>query len=392
MYVPRHIEGALRDALSRFAAVLVTGPRQSGKSTLLRHHHGDSARYVTFDDPLVRDLAHDDPRGFLDGLGDGPVVLDEIQYVPELLPHLKMRIDADRERLGRWSLTGSQQFEIMRGVSESLAGRVALLDLWPLSETELPTPRSLKDALFVGTYPEPALHPERRDLWIRSYLRTYVERDVRQLHAINDLRAFEQFVALCAARHGQELNLTSLGRDVGISHPTARSWVGLLEAAYLAHVVPPWHRNYGKRVVKSPKLYLADTALVCELTRLPDGASAVAGPLGGPLFEGWVVGEIVRAFTNAGRRPAVSHWRSHDGLEVDAIVQIGTKVVPIEAKLTATPRGGHASTLSRFCELAGDDADTGILVCRVSEPTQLPGGHVALPWEAFPAWVAERVG
>lgn len=390
MYRSRKLGPALRSALASFPAVLLTGPRQSGKTTLLKHELPD-ARYVTFDDPLERDLATTDPAAFLHRFTDHPAVLDEIQYVPSLLPHLKMRIDAEPDRLGRWVLTGSQQFGLMRDVSESLAGRVALLELPPFSAAELPRD-SFEQAIWNGGYPIPALHPDRRELWLRSYVATYVERDVRQIRNVTDLRAFSQFVALAAARHGQVLNAADFARDLGLTLPTIKAWTSVLEASYVAHLLPPWHRNYGKRVSKTPKLYFFDSALVTYLTRQPDAAAALAGPMGGALLEGWVVSEAAKAFMAAGRKPDLWFWRSHDGLEVDLLILIGGKLQPIEIKLTATPSPGHADPLDRFCALAGADAiRPGLLVCRTDQERPLPGGHRAIPWSTFPSWLAERL-
>ncbi|MCM2258628.1 MAG: ATP-binding protein [Vicinamibacteria bacterium] len=386
MYRSRQLGTTLRSALSAFPAVLLTGPRQSGKTTFLRHELAD-AHYVTFDDPLERDLATADPAAFLGRFADRPALLDEIQYVPSLLSHLKMRIDAEPDRLGRWVLTGSQQFGLMRDVSESLAGRVALLELPPFSALELPR-ETLDATLWDGGYPIPALHPDRRDLWLRSYIATYVERDVRQIRNVTDLHAFSQFVALAAARHGQVFHAADLARDLGLSQPTIKSWAGVLEASYVAFLLAPWHRNYGKRVVKTPKLYFFDSALATFLTRQPDAASALAGPMGGALLEGWVVSEAAKAFMAAGRKSDLYFWRSHDGLEVDLLIALGGKLQPIEVKLSATPTPGHAEPLDRFCALAGDEATRpGLVVCRTDRERHLPNGHLAIPWSHFPTWL-----
>ena len=391
MYRQRQLAAALNRALAGFPAVLVTGPRQSGKTTFLRHEAGEQVDYVSFDDPLERDFATVDPAGFLGRFARRPVILDEIQYVPALLSHLKMRIDAEPRRYGRWMLTGSQQFGLMRDVSESLAGRVAILELPPFSYPELPRP-SLDKLLWNGGYPVPALHPDRRDLWLRGYVSTYIERDVRQIRNIPDLRSFNQFLNLAATRHGQEFNAADLARELGISQPTVKSWAGVLEASYIAHFLPPWFRNYGKRVVKTPKFHFHDSALVGLLTRQPDATAALAGPMGGPLLEGWVVTEAVKAFMALGRKPDVYYWRSHDGLEVDLLIVIDGKLHPVEVKLTATPGIGHVEPLNRFLALAGDEATgPGTIVCRTAKEKALPNGHVAMPWKSFPAWLQAKL-
>ncbi|MGD2113812.1 MAG: ATP-binding protein [Acidobacteriota bacterium] len=393
-YLPRLLRPAIARALNGFPAILVTGPRQSGKTTLLREEFGEGTHYVTFDDPLEREFARNDPEGFLDRFGEGRTLLDEVQYVPEVFQYLKMRIDRDRARTGRWLLTGSQQFGLMARVTESLAGRVAILELLPLGLAELPEEeqRTLSEEIWLGGYPEPRLHAETRDPWMSSYIQTYVERDVRQLHNIRDLRSFETFVALCSARHAQVLNVAGVSREAGISQPTVKSWLGALEAAYLVHLLPPYFESFGKRVVKSPKLYFLDSGLACTLTRQPTGEAALAGAMGGALFEGWVVSEAVKALTFEGKRPELYYWRSHDGLEVDLLLRAGNRLVPVEIKLTATPNPRHVQPLERFKRMAGNAAtDEGVLVCRVRERRPLPHGNVALPWNEFPEWVRERV-
>ena len=392
MYQQRQLAPSLRQALAGFPAVLVTGPRQSGKTTFLKHEAGDQVDYVSFDDPLERDFATVDPAGFLGRFTSRPVILDEIQYVPQLLSHLKIRIDQEPSRCGHWLLTGSQQFGLMRDVSESLAGRVAVLELPPFSHEEFLRP-TLDEVLWNGGYPVVAMHPERRDMWLRSYVATYIERDVRQIRNIPDLRVFNQFLNLAAARHGQEFHAADLSRQLGITQPTVKSWGGVLEASYFAHFLPPWFRNYGKRVVKTPKFYFYDSALVNLLTRQPDPGAALAGPMGGALLEGWVVTEAAKAFMALGQKPDLYFWRSHDGLEVDLLIVINGKLHPVEIKLTATPGAGHVSPINRFIAAAGDEAcPQGILVCRTETERALPNGHLALPWQAFPQWLRARLG
>jgi predicted AAA+ superfamily ATPase len=399
MYVARGLTPVLARALAQFPAVLVTGPRQSGKTTFLLHELAEGARYLNLDDPQERQFARSDPNGFLDRFGEARVMLDEIQYAPELLSYLKIRIDRGRQSgeplEGRWLLTGSQQFQLMANVSESLAGRIALLDLLPFSllETAGVRPPDLQDVIWNGSYPEPALAPEKRDLWIASYIQTYVERDVRQILNVQDLRTFETVLALCAARHGQELNVSDIARAAGISQPTVKTWTGLLEAAYIIRLLPPYFENFGKRIIKSPKLYFLDSAIACGLTRQPGAEAALAGAMGGALFEGLVIAEAFKVFALQGRRADLFFWRSHDGLEVDLLVHLAEGLVPIEIKLTATPTLKHAESIERFKALAGRvAAPEGVIVCSVSEPRRLPGNNVAIPWHQFPEWLAERAG
>ncbi len=391
MYQQRQLAPVLHHALANFPVVLVTGPRQSGKTTFLRHEAGDAVDYVSFDDPLERDFAGADPVGFLDRFATRPVILDEVQYVPQLLAYLKMRVDQEPARCGRWLLTGSQQFGLMRGVSESLAGRVAVLELPPFSHDEYPR-HALPQVLWDGGYPVVALNPERRAIWLRSYIATYIERDVRQLRNIADLRVFNQFLSLAAARHGQEFHAVELARDLGVSQPTIKSWGSVLEASYLTYFLAPWFRNYGKRVVKAAKIYFFDSALVNLLTRQPDADAALAGPMGGALLEGWVVIEAVKAFMALGQKPDLYFWRSHDGLEVDLLIMIGGKLQPVEVKLTATPTAAHIAPIQKFCIVAGNEAHVqGVLVCQVDQERAMPQGHLALPWHRFGQWLQARL-
>ncbi|MEK6775399.1 MAG: ATP-binding protein [bacterium] len=394
MYIERLLSAILRKAVKQFPSVLVTGPRQAGKTTFLMHDFGKKSDYVTFDDPLERSFALKDPNGFLDRFHKRPVILDEIQYVPDLLPYLKIRIDRDREKTGKWLLTGSQHFHLMKNISESLAGRVAVLDLLPFSILELEKKRAgaVESALWSGGYPEPFLYPDRRSLWLSSYIQTYIERDVRQLQNIKDLRTFELFIALLASLHGQSFNAATLSREVGVSLPTIKSWAGIMEASYLCFFLPPYFKNYGKRLVKTPKIYFLDSSLVCFLTRQPDAKSALSGAMGGAIFEGFMVSEAVKIFALKGKRPDIFFWRSHDGLEVDMILRIKNKLYPVEIKNTSTPTTRHLEAIDRFIKMAGrDSADHGLLICRVDKEMPMPGNHMAMPWHAFPQWLLRKI-
>lgn len=387
MYIDRDLKKTFLSCTKQFPAVLITGPRQSGKSTFLKHEL-PHIPYVTFDDPLNRDFALQDPNGFLDQFKGGSVVLDEIQYVPEILPYIKIRVDQNRKP-GIWLMTGSQQFQLMKGVSETLAGRIALLELLPFSLKEVESFRlPLENILWTGLFPEPARHPAKRDLWLKSYIQTYLERDVRQVENIRNLRAFEMFVGLCAAYHSQEFHPAALSRDCGTTQPTTKAWAKVLEASFTAIVLPPFFKNYGKRVIKAPKLYFMDPGLVCYLTRQPSPEAALSGNMGGALFEGLIVDETWKCFCNRGLQPDAYFWRSHGGLEVDLIIRASGKLHPMEIKLTATPGPNHTTALNGFKQIAGKDAsEQGVVVCRVKKRQALPGNNIALPWQEFSTWL-----
>jgi predicted AAA+ superfamily ATPase len=408
-YAPRHLAAAVRRALRTFPAVLVTGARQTGKTTLLRHEFGGRYDYVSLERPDTRARALADPQAFLDEYR-GRLIIDEIQRAPILLHYLKDRIDDDRSP-GRWLLTGSQTFALMKGVSQSLAGRVAVLSLEPLSMREVAgalqpeTPaalcarvfnpgarhhrptikaRALDEWLLRGGYPEPRLNRRvDRDLWFSSYVQTYLERDVRDLLRVGDLEAFRQFLFLVGTRTGQLLNLAELGREIGITAPSARQWLSVLQASHIVHLLRPYHRNLGKRIRKSPKLYLLDTGLATFLLGLHDRDAIVQGPAFGALVESAVVAEWVKAFRGAGVEPPLSFWRASDGREVDLIVEQGGRLYGLEVKATATPTPAHAEGLARWARDAGPSTRVA-LACRVEKPTALRPGIRAVPWHL--AW------
>lgn len=391
MYVPRELKKAFNNCVKQFPAVLITGPRQSGKTTFLQHEM-KGVVYVTFDDPLNRDFALQDPNGFLDKFKGKRVILDEIQYVPEILQYIKIRIDKQRKP-GIWIMTGSQQFHLMKDVSETLAGRIAVIELAPFSLKEAKADKkSIEHIIWTGLFPEPSCYPQKRDLWLKSYIQTYIERDVRQIENIRNFRSFEMFLNLSAAFHTQEFHPADLARDCGVSQPTIKSWSKILEASYISIMLPPFFKNFGKRVVKTPKFYFSDPSLVCFFTRQPSGESAIMGNMGGALFEGLMVSEVWKTFFNQGKRPPVYFWRSMGGLEVDMIIQAQGKLWPIEIKLTSTPSVRQATNLNHFKKLAGKEAsEFGLIVCRVEEKTELPGTNIALPWSDFSEWLKQLI-
>lgn len=333
-YVRRELTPVLRRAARAFGAILVTGPRRSGKTTLLRHVF-PRATYVLLEDPDVLARVRADPRAFLDDL-PLPVILDEIQAVPELLRYVRARIDAHPRRHGEWLLTGSQEATLMQGVTESMAGRVAVLDLWPLSVAESPavTP-------WRGGFPEVVARPRDADLWFASYLRTYLERDVRAVTNVRDLAVFRRFLALVAARTGQMLHRTELAGPLGVSVPTVGQWLSILEITSQVLLVPPFHENFGKRLVKSPRLYVADAGLACHLLGIASSEELERSPFLGPVYEGFVAAEIAKRQAATGRRRELYHFRDPQGLEVDLVVPTGPRrlaLIEVKAARTVVPQ------------------------------------------------------
>jgi predicted AAA+ superfamily ATPase len=337
--IERAITPFLRRTASQYPVVTITGPRQSGKTTLARSVFPDLP-YVSLEEPDTRRYATEDPRGFLAAHAAG-AVLDEVQRVPELPSYLQSIVDADAAP-GRFILTGSQHFELMTRVSQSLAGRAAVLRLLPFTAAEAvrANPRALDgglpQVLLAGFYPrihDRGLDPAQA---LADYFATYVERDLRQLAAVQDLQRFERFVRLCAGRTGQLLNLSSLGNDAGVSHATARQWIDLLQTSYIVHLLPPWFVNAGKRLVKTPKLYFVDVGLACWLLGLREPAQVARDPLWGALFENFVVVEAMKDRFNQGDAGTLYFYRDAAGNEIDLLLPLGRQFHGIEAKAGAT--------------------------------------------------------
>jgi uncharacterized protein len=335
--IERTLRPALEAAISTSPVVAVTGPRQSGKTTLCRTCFPDHA-YVSLEPLDTREFARTDPRGFLRQYATS-VILDEVQRAPDLFSYVQELVDQDPSP-GRFILTGSQHFGLSAAISQSLAGRVALLNLLPLSLEEVGrfdmAPLDLWTTVWTGGYPR--IHDQELapDLWLADYLATYVQRDVRQVVNVTDLDAFTAFLRLAAGRTGQELNLSSLGSDVGVSHNTVRAWLSVLEASFIVFKLPPWIRNTRKRIVKAPKLHFLDSGLACHLLGIRSADQLAVHPLRGAIFESWVAAEIYKARVHR-RLPAdLFHLRETRGLEVDLIMEAGARVVGVEVKSGAT--------------------------------------------------------
>jgi predicted AAA+ superfamily ATPase len=343
-YIPRELEKQVSRAAKSFPAVVLTGPRRAGKTWLLQHLLPE-ARYVLLEDPAMVARLRSDPVGFLDEL-EPPAILDEIQNVPEVLPAVRARIDARPRSTGQWFLTGSQESSLMRGVTESMAGRAAILSLRPLSTRESP-----KVGLLEGGYPEAVARPDAARLWFSSYVQSYLERDVRAVTAVRDLATYRRFLALVASRHGQTLNKTDLAAPLGVSVPTVTQWLGVLEITAQVLIVPPFYDNLGRRLVKSPKVYVGDSGLACHLLGIETAAEVERSPFLGVLFEGLVASEIVKAQVNAGRRPEVYFFRDHQGLEVDFLIPGGGGTIRmVECKASRTVHPAMARSLTRLAE------------------------------------------
>ncbi len=361
--ITRDIAPILRKAATQFPAVTLTGPRQSGKTTLCRALFLQHP-YVNLEAPDVRAFAAADPRAFLAQYPHG-AIFDEVQRVPDLLSYLQGLIDDDPEP-GQWILTGSQNFLLLESISQSLAGRTAVHHLLPLTRSEIlrsaRNPSTLEDTLHAGGFPrifDRGLEPET---WLRSYVATYLERDVRTLGSVGDLGTFQRFLELCAGRTAQLLNYSSLANDCGISQPTAKAWINLLEASFVAFRMPAFHSNMRKRLVKMPKLYFHDTGLACWLLGIRSSEQLRSHPLRGPIFETWVVSEVLKHRTNQGMTGGLSFYRDSNGAEADLVIEQEGKITLVEAKSNATPSPGllsstkrvhgHLAELPQPCEVA----------------------------------------
>lgn len=370
-YVVRRIEGPLRSAARGFPAVLLTGPRRSGKTVLLRRAF-PKARYVLLEDPDAVARIRSDPRAFMEDLRP-PVILDEIQNAPELLAYVRTRIDQNPRRNGDWLLTGSQEAPLMRGATESMAGRAAFFQLLPFSTDECP-----RVSWFRGGFPEVVARPALAPTWFRSYVQTYLERDVRQVTSIRDLATFRRFLGLAASRIGQTLNRSDLAGPLGVSVPTVSQWLGILEVTGQILLVPPYFENFGKRLTRSPKLFFTDAGLACHLLGIESEEELLRSAFAGPVFEGFVATEIVKAQIHAGRTRALYFFRDQQGLEVDFVVPRGSGgLLLLEAKASRSVFPSDGGPMDRLIRAApGRVAEAWVVHRRTAAD---PGGRALRP-------------
>jgi len=403
MYYPRAMNECWLAASDQFPVVLLTGPRQVGKTTLLQHLRDPGRKYVTLDDPSLRALAQEDPGLFLQRF-EPPVLIDEIQYAPRLLPLIMMAVDADR-KTGMFWLTGSQQFQMMKGVSETLAGRVAVMNLLGFSGRErhrlrldvspfLPAPERLKERetsaialglkkayqdIWLGSFPALTAGPAKdRDLFYSSYLQTYLQRDVKDLAQVGSEAGFLRFLKACAARTAQMLNLTELARDADVSVNTAKNWLSILQASLQVRLLQPYHTSATKRLVKTPKLYFLDTGLCAYLTDWSSAATLEAGAMSGAILETYVFTEMLKSWWHVGRIPQVYYYRDKEGKEIDLLFVQDQMFYPLEVRKSISPRREWAASFTALDRFKRGWAEGGV-VCLCREILPLSDKVAAIP-------------
>jgi uncharacterized protein len=365
LMIERTLKTKLKSLAHQFPAIAVLGPRQSGKTTLCQLTFPEY-KYFSLEDLSIRSLIKEDPKAFLDRYNNEPgIILDEVQHIPELFSYMQVYIDKYKKK-GYFVVTGSQNFALNEAISQSLAGRIALLTLLPLSIAELKKAdllaSNIDQALFKGNYPRIYADGAQPLDWYRSYIGTYIERDVRQIKNVGDLALFQKFVVLCAGRIGQVLNLTSLSNDVGLSLPTIKQWLSVLEASYIIFFLQPYAGNVGKRLIKSPKLYFYDTGLACNLLSITAADQLFNHYLRGNLFESYIIADLIKQKYNHGLHPAIYYWRDQSDYEIDCIMQKGQELIPIEIKVMQTFNPHLLDHLEKWNEITHTKPAHNILV------------------------------
>ncbi len=400
MYIHRALQPVVKEVSQSYPVLLVTGPRQVGKTTLLTHMAEPPRRYISLDDPIVRRVAKEEPALFLQRYAP-PVIIDEIQYAPELLPYIKLHVD-QQKRMGDFWLTGSQMFHTMQGVSESLAGRVGIIAMQGLSVAELKglpnapyvmdttrllnrlqiaekmTLTEIYQLIYQGVMP--ALHEREQSVerFYASYVDTYIQRDIRELTQVADTLKFQRFLTACAARTSHMVNYSELAKDVGISSPTAKKWLSLLVVSGIIVLVEPYYNNTLKRIVKAPNMYFMDTGLCAYLTRWTSSEALEVSAMSGAFFETFVVAEIIKSYLNAGRRPPIYYYRDSDQKEIDLILEQDGTLQPIKIKKTAAPKS-NASRHFTVLEKTGKPVENGSIICMVDDVLPLNAHNWAVP-------------
>jgi predicted AAA+ superfamily ATPase len=359
----RDAEKTIRTLLRGFPIVTITGPRQSGKTTLAKSIFSDKP-YVSLEDPDTRFFAKDDPRSFLERFPDG-AIFDEVHRCPELRSYLQTIVDAD-PRMGLYILTGSQQFGLLSGVSQSLAGRTAFMELLPFSLPELKNagllPCQIDTILHQGCYPPLYDRDILPQSWFGAYTTAYIERDVRQILKIQELETFQRFIRLCAGRTGQLLNYSSLATECGITHNTVKAWISVLEASYIVFLLRPHHANFNKRLIKMPKLYFYDVGLATWLLGIRSAEQITTHPLRGAIFETFIISELMKSRLNQGERPDLFFWRDSNGNEVDVIFEHSGRLLPVEIKSGKTLTSESTTGLKKWLSFAKSEGISPTLI------------------------------
>ena len=401
--IPRTLSQTIRQISNSFPVLMVTGPRQVGKTTLLEMCSTGERAYVSLDDLEMRRLAQQDPALFLQ-TWPAPVTVDEVQYAPQLFSAIKMAVDKDG-RNGLFWLTGSQKFELMTGLTESLAGRVAIVDLLGLSQAEqqeralesqpfVPTPdwirrarevakpvslKALYEQIWLGAYPRlVAQGGQSRDVYYRSYIQTYVQRDVQDLLKVSDPLSFHRFLSVAAARTGQLLNYANMANELDIDNKTVKAWLSVLQASGLVYLLQPYHRNLTKRMIKSPKLYFLDTGLAAYLTKWGSSEALEAGSMSGPMLETWAISEIIKSYWHNGKEAPLYFYRDTEQREIDLLIEADDVIYPIEIKKTASPSSKATRQLFTAQNL-GKKVGPGAVLCLIARDVPLSDSVTAIP-------------